>query len=46
MPDIEKKMQDMGLIPDSRRNAEFADFQRQDIARWDKLFKQANIVAE
>ena len=45
-PEIEKKMQELGLIPDGRRNAEFGNFLRQDIARWEKLFKEVNITAD
>jgi tripartite-type tricarboxylate transporter receptor subunit TctC len=46
MPQIQQKLQELGLIPDYRHNQEFKDFLQQDFAMWGKLVKDANIKAE
>ena len=46
MPQIQQRMQEMGLIPDWRHNQEFKDFLQQDFAMWGKLVKEANIKPE
>jgi len=46
MPQIQQRMQEMGLIPDWRHNQEFKDFLQQDFAMWGKLVKDANIKPE
>ena len=46
MPQIQQKLQELGLIPDYRHNQEFKDFLQQDFAVWGKLVKDANIKAE
>ncbi|WP_108646760.1 Bug family tripartite tricarboxylate transporter substrate binding protein [Polynucleobacter rarus] len=45
-PQIQQKMQELGLIPDYRNNNEFKEFLQADFAMWGKLVKDANIKAE
>jgi tripartite-type tricarboxylate transporter receptor subunit TctC len=46
MPQIQQKLQELGLIPAYRHNQDFKDFLQQDFAMWGKLVKDANIKAE
>ncbi len=46
MPQVRQKMQELGLIPDSRHNQEFKDFLQNDFAMWGKLVKDASIKPE
>jgi tripartite-type tricarboxylate transporter receptor subunit TctC len=46
MPQVRQKLQELGLIPDSRNNQEFKEFLQVDFAMWGKLVKDANIKPE
>ena len=41
LPSVSKKLEDLGLIPDSRHNLEFHNFWLSDIAKWGKLVQDS-----
>ena len=45
-PDVQDKLRNMGVEPDGRGPAPFADFQRAEIAKWGKVIKDSGIRAE
>lgn len=46
MPQVQQRLQELGLFPDSRHNQEFKDFLQSDFAMWGRLVNEANIKAE
>ena len=46
MPDVQDKLRNMGVEPDGRVAAPFAEFQQAEIVKWAKVIKDAGIQAE
>ena len=46
MPDVQDKLRNMGVEPDGRLSAPFAEFQQAEIVKWAKVIKDAGIQAE
>ena len=46
MPDVQDKLRNMGVEPDGRLAAPFAQFQQSEITKWAKVIKDAGIQAE
>ena len=46
MPDVQDKLRNMGVEPDGRLAAPFADFQQAEMVKWAKVIKDAGIQAE
>lgn len=46
LPSVSKKLEDLGLIPDSRHNLEFNNFWLSDIAKWGKLVQDSAMKPE
>ena len=46
MPDVQDKLRNLGVEPDGRLAAPFADFQQAEIVKWAKVIKDAGIQAE
>lgn len=45
-PEVQEKLRAMGVEPDGRGSAQFADFQRSEISKWEKVVSEAGIKAE
>ena len=45
-PEVQEKLRAMGVEPDGRGSAQFADFQRLEISKWEKVVSEAGIKAE
>ena len=46
MPDVQDKLRNLGVEPDGRLAAPFADFQQLEMVKWAKVIKDAGIQAE
>ena len=46
MPEVQEKLRAMGVEPDGRGSEKFADFQRAEISKWEKVVSDAGITAE
>ncbi len=46
LPDVQAKLRNMGVEPDGRGSAAFADFQLSEVNKWAKVIKDAGIQAE
>lgn len=46
IPEVQEKLRAMGVEPDGRGSAKFADFQRAEISKWEKVVSDAGITAE
>ncbi len=46
LPDVQAKLRNMGVEPDGRGPAAFAEFQLAEVAKWGKVIKDAGIQAE
>ena len=46
MTDVQDKLRNMGVEPDGRLSAPFAEFQQAEIVKWAKVIKDAGIQAE
>ena len=46
MPDVQDKLRNLGVEPDGRMAAPFADFQQAEMVKWAKVIKDAGIQAE
>lgn len=46
MPNISKKLEELGLIPDSRHNLDFHNFWISDITKWGKLVNDTSMKPE
>ncbi|HEX9391396.1 MAG TPA: tripartite tricarboxylate transporter substrate binding protein [Usitatibacteraceae bacterium] len=46
MPDVAKRLEDLGLEPAGNTPEEFAAFQKAEIAKWAKVIKAANLSAD
>ena len=46
MPDVQDKLRNLGVEPDGRLAAPFADFQQAEMTKWAKVIKDAGIQAE
>ena len=46
LPDVQARLRSMGVEPDGRGGAAFADFQLAEVAKWGKVIKDAGIQAE
>ena len=46
MPDVQEKLRNLGVEPDGRLAAPFADFQQTEMVKWAKVIKDAGIQAE
>ena len=46
MPDVQDKLRNLGVEPDGRLAAPFADFQQAEMVKWAKVIKDAGIQAE
>ncbi len=45
-PDVQEKLRAMGVEPDGRGSAKFAEFQQSEILKWKKVVSDAGITAE
>jgi tripartite-type tricarboxylate transporter receptor subunit TctC len=45
-PDVRAKLMMLGVAPDGRGSAPFAQFQRSEIDKWGKVIKDAGIQAD
>lgn len=45
-PEVQEKLRAMGVEPDGRGIAKFAEFQRSEISKWQKVVSDAGITAE
>ena len=46
IPEVQEKLRAMGVEPDGRGSAKFAEFQRSEISKWEKVVSDAGITAE
>ena len=46
MPEVRDKLRNFGVEPDGRASEPFAQFQREEIAKWGKIIEDAGIQAE
>lgn len=46
IPEVQEKLRAMGVEPDGRGSAKFAEFQRSEILKWEKVVSDAGITAE
>ena len=46
MPEVQKKLRDLGVEPDGRGAERFTQFQQAEIAKWGKVIQDAGIQAE
>ena len=46
LPEVQDKLRNLGVEPDGRITDAFSDFQRNEIAKWGKVIKDAGIQAE
>ena len=46
MPDIQKRMQELGFTPEGGTAEEFGEFVKADIARWRKVVKDTGVKVE
>ena len=46
LPEVQEKLRAMGVEPDGRGSAKFAEFQRSEILKWEKVVSDAGITAE
>ena len=46
LPDVQARLRGMGVEPDGRGSAAFADFQLSEVNKWAKVIKDAGIQAE
>ena len=46
MPEVQQRLRAMGVEPDVRTTAAFAEFQRAEVSKWGKVIKDAGIQAE
>ncbi len=46
IPEVQEKLRAMGVEPDGRGSAKFAEFQRSEISKWEKVVSDAGIMAE
>lgn len=45
-PEVQARLRNMGVEPDGRVSAPFAEFQRAEVAKWGKVIRDAGIQAE
>jgi len=46
LPDVQQRMTDAGLTPQGGTAAEFAEFVKRDVARWNKIVTETGVKAE